>query len=117
MFVNSLDRVNICHIDHDSSSFGKFQCAYAKGGKLQEYSYHIKCGFNSAAEAIAWYFERFPNGNVLDKANFLSIQTQLLELKVPHPQAQVFNPLHMDIKTPPVPARRTKDGKIVSDFE
>ncbi len=117
MFVNGMDLVNIGYVSPDPASFGKFQCAYCKGGHLQQYSYHIKCGFNSAAEAIRWYFERYPNGNILDQANFLGIQAQLLGLKLPHPQAQTFDPLAMEIKQRPTIAKRDKSGKLMSDFE
>lgn len=117
MFVNGLDRVNICYVSPDPASYGKFQLAYCKGGRLHEYSYHIKCGFKSAAEAIGWYFERYPDGNVLDQQNFLGMQHQLLELKLPSPQANTFNPLHMDIREPPRVAKRDRTGKLLSDFE
>ena len=117
MFVNSLDRVNIAYIAVDDSSYGKFMCVYSKGGKLQQYSHHIKCGFKSAAEAIRWYLECYPQGNLLDKQNFLGIEQQLLELKLPNSQASNFDPLHMVTRTMPVPVKKTKDGKILSDFE
>lgn len=117
MFVNGLDKVNICCVIPDDSRYGKFTCAYCRGGKLQQYAYHKKCGFNSAAEAIGWYFEMYPNGNVLDEGNFLSIQNQLLELVLPSPQASIFDPTHMIINTPPIAAKKTGDGKLMSDFE
>lgn len=117
MFVNSLDRVNIAYIAVDDSSFGKYMCVYSKGGKLQQYSHHVKCGFKTPAEAICWYLERYPEGNILDKQNFHSIEQQLLELKLPHPQSSNFDPLFMVQKPMPVPVKKTKDGKILSDFE
>lgn len=117
MFVNGMDKISNCYVALDDSQYGKFMCVYSMGGDIQQYKHHKKCGFNSAAEAIGWFFERFPDGNVLSENNFLELQMKLLMLKPPTPQSTVLDPLYMVQKPKPVPVRRTKDGKIVSDFE
>ena len=117
MFVNGLDKIVIACIVPDPAQYGKFMCNYAMGGKLQQYAYHQKCGFNTFAEAVNWYLTRFPSGELMDQINFLSMQQQLLNLVPPNPNANIFNPLHMTERPRPTPARRTKDGQIVSDFE
>ena len=116
MFVNGMDKVHNCYIARDDSQYGKFMCVYSIGGTMQQFKHHKKCGFNSAAEAIRWYFERCPNGNVLTEQNFLNLEAQLLMLKMPT-QPDVFNPIYMTERPKPVPARRDKQGKIVSEFE
>src|ERR1700722_2984988 len=116
MFVNGMDNVHNCYVAPDDSQYGKFMCVYSNGGHMQQYSHHKKCGFRSSAEAINWYFERFPNGNVLTERNFLEIQGRLLTLKLPS-QPTLFDPTFMTEKPKPVPVKKTKDGQIVSDFE
>ena len=116
MFVNGMDKVNNCYVAPDDSQYGKFMCVYSIGGTLQQYSHHKKCGFNSAAEAISWYFERCSDGNVLTERNFLELQARLLTLKLPS-QPDVFNPTFMTERPMPVAVKKTKDGQIVSDFE
>lgn len=116
MFVNGMDKVHNCYVAPDDSQYGKFMCVYSIGGAMQQFAHHKKCGFNSAAEAISWYFERFPDGNVLTERNFLELQGKLLTLKIPS-QPSIFNPTHMTEKPKPVAAKRDKDGKIVSEFE
>ena len=117
MFVNGMDKVHNCYVAPDDSQYGKFMCVYSTGGNIEQYKHHKKCGFKSAAEAISWYFERFPNGNVLTEQSFLEIQTRLLMLKMPSQNADVFNPIFMIEKPKPVPVRKDKEGNIVSDFE
>lgn len=117
MFVNGLAGVQQCYVAPDTSCYGKFMCVYSKGGNIQEYKRHQMGGFDSAAEAIGWYFERFPNGDVLDEASFLSLQNQLLQLKLPNPQAATFDPTYMVTKPRPMAAKKDKSGKILSDYE
>lgn len=116
MFVNGLDRVHSGYVTRDQSQYGKYMCVYAIGGTIQQFARHQKCGFNSPAEAISWFFFRFPDGDLLSEENFLTLQAKLLTMKLPS-QPDIFNPAHMTEKPMPVAARRTKDGKIVSEFE
>lgn len=117
MFVNGLDRITIGCVVSDNARYGKFVCLYSIGGKLQQYSYHHLAGFNSYAEAYNWFLHRFPQGDILDPQNFLLMQQKLLTLKIPSPQANVFDPLYMEEKPMPVPVKKTKDGELLSDFE
>jgi hypothetical protein len=116
MFINPLDNVGFCCVIPDDGTYGKFMCMYCLGNNIEQYSRHQRGGFNSIAEAIGWYFERFPNGNVLDPTSFLEMQTKFLLLKLPT-GPNSLDPLHMTERPKPQLARRTKDGKIVSDFE
>lgn len=115
MFVNGLETLSNCYVARDDAAYGKFVCVYTKGGMIREFKQHVKSGFATAAEAIRWYFEWFPAGNLIDRQSFLNLQHQLLELKLP--TSGSFDPLHMDIKTPPKLAKRDKTGKLMSDFE
>jgi hypothetical protein len=117
MFVNGMDKVHNCYVAPDDSQYGKFMCVYSIGGNIQQYKHHKKCGFKSAASAISWYFERFPDGNVLTERNFLELQGRLLTLTIPASNSNIFNPVHMTEKPKPVAAKRDKTGKIISDFE
>jgi hypothetical protein len=117
MFVNGLDRIVIGCIVPDSAQYGKYQCNYAIGGNLHQYAYHQKCGFKTFAEGICWFLERFPAGDVLDPLSFLQMQHKLLTLKLPNPEANVFDPLYMVERKKPTPVKKTKDGQIISDFE
>lgn len=117
MFVNGLDRITIGCVIRDDAQYGKFICQYSTGGKLQQYSFHQKCGFSSYAEAYNWFLVVFPQGNILDLENFLQIQQKLLSLTIPSLQANVFDPLHMTEKPRPAPIQKTKDGQVLSDFE
>lgn len=116
MFVNGMDKVHNCYIAPDDSQYGKFMCVYSISGTIQQFAHHKKCGFKSPADAISWYFERFPDGNVLTERNFLELQAKLLTLKLPS-QPDIFNPTHMTEKPKPVATKRDKSGKIISDFE
>lgn len=116
MFVNGMNKVHNCYIAPDHAQYGKFMCVYSIGGTMRQYSHHQKCGFKSAAEAISWYFERFPDGNVLTERNFLEIQGRLLTLKLPATPS-IFDPTHMSERPRPTTIKKTKDGQIVSDFE
>lgn len=116
MFVNGLDKVHAGYVARDQSQYGKYMCVYSIGGTIQQYARHQKCGFNSPAEAIAWFFERFPDGDLLTEENFLHLQAKLLMMTLPK-QPTVFNPEYMTERPRPIAAKRTKDGKIVSEFE
>lgn len=117
MFVNGLDKFNFCCIAPDNSQWGRFMCMYSIGTTIQQYAFHQKCGFNSHADAINWYFNRFPNGSVLDHLAFLEMQHKLLTLKIPNAQANVFDPTYMVVRQKPTPVKKTRDGQIISDFE
>lgn len=116
MFINPLENVKFCCIVPDDANFGKFTCMYCLGNHIQQYTRHQKGGFNSHAEAINWFLERFPDGNVLHVQSFLEMQAKFLLLKLPAGPNQL-DPLHMTERPRPQVARRTRDGKIVSDFE
>lgn len=116
MFINQLSGVNMCFVARDDSQYGKFMCVYTTSGTPRTYKQHQKHGFESPAEAIAWYLNRFPDGNVVSQENFLNLQGQLLTLKMPK-QPSVFNPTFMTEKSRPVAAKKDSSGKIISDFE
>lgn len=115
MFVNQLDKLNACYIAPDDASWGKFQCVYSTGETVHQFKRHLKCGFRSHAEAISWYLERFPNGNIMCQRNFLDMQAQMLTLKMPSPS--MFDPLQMTERPRPTAVKKDKDGSIISDFE
>lgn len=107
----------MAYVAEDTSNSRKFMCVYCKGGMIQEYKRHQLGGFNSPAEAIGWYFQRFPSGNIMNEAEFLSMQNQLLLMKLPSAQASTFDPTHMVTKPRPVAAKKDANGKLMSDFE
>lgn len=113
MFVNGLDSVVIGHIYEENL---KFCCSYARGGKLQEYSYHTKTGFPTYVDTMRWFYEMFPDGNMMSQENFLHVQHQLLMLKIPTPGHYELDPLHMR-GLDSVGPKRTKEGKLESEFE
>jgi hypothetical protein len=117
MFINGLDNIEFAYIANDPSNYGKFMCVYAHGGKMRQFAQHIKGGFNTLAEAIQWYLSAYPSGQLLSEQNFTDMQSQLLMLKMPSQEAQTFDPTFMTEKPRPTPAKRTADGKLVSDFE
>lgn len=116
MFVNSLKGLNMAYVSHDNSQHGKFMCVYTTSPQPQVYTQHQKHGFESPAQAIEWYLNIFPDGNIVSQENFLSMQGQLVGLQMPK-QPSVFNPTFMTEKPRAVPAQRSADGKIISDFE
>jgi hypothetical protein len=117
MFVNGLEHLSMAYVAEDTSNSRKFMCVYCKGGMIQEYKRHQYGGFNSPAEAIGWYFERFPAGNIMSEPEFLGMQAQLLMMKLPSAQASTFDPTYMTQKPRPQAAKRDKTGKLMSDFE
>ena len=117
MFVNGLDNIEFAYVAKDDSMYNKFMCVYAKGGKMQQYVQHKKCGFTTPAEAINWYLSMYPKGQLLTEENFVGMQAQLLMLKLPSPQQAAFDPLSMTETPRPKPVKRTADGKVLSDFE
>jgi hypothetical protein len=117
MFVNGLEHLSMAYVAEDTSNYRKFMCVYCRGGMIQEYKRHQYGGFNTPAEAIGWYFERFPAGNVMSESEFLSMQNQLLMMKLPSAQASTFDPTHMTTKPRPVAAKKDANGKLMSDFE
>lgn len=111
MFVNGLENVSFCFISEENMSF---VCNYARTLEPRVYSYHSKGGFISYRDAMAWYFEKFPNGNVVSQSEFISLQNQLLTVKPPGPQH--FNPLYME-GLDRVGPKKSSDGSIQSEFE
>jgi hypothetical protein len=117
MFINPLDNMKACYVGRDDASYGKFTCVYSTGENMAQFKRHIKTGFNSPAEAISWYFEVYPAGNVMTQESFLNLQAQMLSLKLPSENANMFNPTYMVVRQKPTPVKKTKDGQIISDFE